>query len=168
MSRFRNDSLHHSATPGIARALQLNLDEKLHLFSLAQQPLPTPSPPEDFVTPALQTFLNSLQEIPGYILGRRWDILAWNSSACAVFNDFSQLPPSRRNFIWYLFTNRAIQEQLVDWEGFAQCMLAKFRLDCDRHLSWEGNCEFIETLQQVSPEFNEWWNRHDVLRRTQW
>jgi MmyB-like transcription regulator ligand binding domain len=31
------------------------------------------------------------------VFGRRFDILAWNTSAAALYTDFAQLPPNRRS-----------------------------------------------------------------------
>ena len=51
------------------------------------------------------------------VLGRRWDYLAWNRAACALFGDFGKLPRAARNHLWQLFMNPIRREMLPDWEG---------------------------------------------------
>lgn len=153
----------------ISSALQLAPDERAHLFLLAQQSLPpTPPPLKDIVSPAIQHILDSLGAIPAYMTGRRLDILAWNRAACAVFGDFSLMPYRQRNLVWFAFTDIAARRLFVDWEGFAQSVVAEFRADCGRYIGEEPKyAEFIEDLQNISPEFQQLWSRHDVLRRTE-
>jgi MmyB-like transcription regulator ligand binding domain len=69
----------------LARALRLTPNERRHLFLLAGQPLPPPSPAEENVSPALQQMLDDLNPSPAYILGRRYDCLAWNTAADGFF-----------------------------------------------------------------------------------
>lgn len=170
LEQGRDKKVSAQVLENIANALQLDADERLHLFALAQQqPLPIPPSLKERVSPAIQLLLDHQGAIPAYVTGRRWDILAWNQAACAVFGDFSQMPPRQRNLIWFVFTQKAVRQLFVGWEGFAQCTLAQFRLDCDRYLGVELKCaDLVEDLRQVSPEFNQWWARHDVLRRTEW
>lgn len=51
---------------------------------------------------------------------------------------------------------------LVDWEGHSQLVLAKFRSVCSRYMGDEKLAQLAEDLQRVSPEFKQWWSRHDV------
>jgi transcriptional regulator with XRE-family HTH domain len=78
---------------GIAHALKLNLDERNHLFLLADQsPLINTIQSQEIVSPLLLQALNQFGANPAYITGQRWDLLAWNQSACDVFGDFEALP----------------------------------------------------------------------------
>src|SRR5437660_718382 len=67
----------------LAQALRLTPNERRHLFLLAGQPLPAPpvSPTEESVSPALQQVLDDLNPTPAYVMGRRYDYLAWNRAA---------------------------------------------------------------------------------------
>lgn len=99
------------------------------------------------------------------ITGRRWDLLAWNRAACAVFGNFAALPPEERNMVRFVFTNRELRRRLMDWEGVAQRVLAQFRASSSSYVDdpWFG--ELILELKQISPEFARWWPRHDVQGR---
>src|SRR5260370_32520294 len=63
----------------LARVLRLTPNERRHLFLLAGQPLPpSASPAEESIGSALQHVLDDLNPSPAYVLGRRYDYLAWN------------------------------------------------------------------------------------------
>jgi transcriptional regulator with XRE-family HTH domain len=81
----------------LARALSLNADECVHLFHLAgQEPPPSQHAVDEEVSPSLQRFLDAQGTNPAYVVGKRWDRLAWNAAACAVFDDFPALSPCER------------------------------------------------------------------------
>ena len=66
----------------IADALQLTPDEQQHLFLLADQHhLVNTYPFHEQVSPALRRVLDALNPTPAYIIGRRWNYLAWHPSA---------------------------------------------------------------------------------------
>src|SRR5579872_1919297 len=70
----------------LARALRLDPAERQHLFTLAGRPLPeTRTVGPEHVGEPLKRMLASLTMQPAYVLGRRWDILAWNPAAAALF-----------------------------------------------------------------------------------
>jgi transcriptional regulator with XRE-family HTH domain len=122
---------------GIARALKLNWDERNHLFLLAEHfPSIEPIYPQEIVSPLLLQALDQFGSNPAYITGQRWDLLAWNQSACDVFGDFELLPLRERNILWFVFMNEHLRQILVDWETHARLV---FRL---------------------------WWKEHDILGRT--
>ena len=150
----------------LACALRLTPNERRHLFLLAGQPLPPPlSPAEENVGPALQQLLDDLNPGPAYILGRRYDYLAWNRAADALFAISDILAdtssPYARNMVWRLFTNPATRAR-PNWEAVARATLAEFRTASARY---PGDPRFeglIEDLKQLSPEFRRWWPHHDV------
>ncbi len=147
----------------LARVLQLDADERAHLFILAREQLPaTPFPSEQTVDPALQLILETMGVYPAYVLNPRSDFIAWNQAACQVYADFSMMSLRERNFLWFLFTDRQYRAQVVDWETEAQRALALFRASSQRYIGEAWLTEIVTDLQHVSPEFREWWPRHDV------
>jgi transcriptional regulator with XRE-family HTH domain len=147
----------------LVQVLQLNAREREHLYLLAYQHLP-PEMPEvnETVSPTLQHFLDRLETSPAYVTGQRWDIVAWNDAACAVFGDFREMTKRERNIVWRTFTSPTHRQLLVDWEMHAQFILARFRASCRRFLGDPWLTELVEDLMLTSPEFREWWLRHDV------
>jgi transcriptional regulator with XRE-family HTH domain len=152
---------------GIARALKLNWDERKHLFLLADQfPPIDPIYPQEIVSPLLLQVLDLFGSNPIYITGQRWDLLAWNQSACAVFGDFELLPLRERNILWFVFMNENLRQILVDWETHARLVLAQFRINHSRSVGDPWFAELINALEVASPEFRLWWKEHDILGRT--
>ena len=147
----------------LSQALQLDADERAHLFILAREQLPaTPFPATETVDPALQLILDSMGVYPAYLVCPRWDIMAWNWAACQVYADFSTMSPQERILPWFLFTDRRPRIQLVDWEAEAQRTLALFRASTQRYIGEAWLTELVTELKQVSQEFREWWPRQDV------
>lgn len=149
----------------LADALLLDPAERRHLFTLSDRPsteIPIDGP-ED-VPAALRRMLASLTGQPAYVLGRRWDVLAWNSAAVALFGDYGLLEGDARNTVHRVFTDPAHRQLLVDWEIVAANSLAMFRADSARYAGDPDFERLIATLTQMSPEFRAWWPRQDVLR----
>ena len=148
----------------LARVLRLDPAERMQLFQLAlRRPvLDSPSKPET-VSPLIRRLLDQTDPIPAFVLGRRWDVLAWNRAALAFFFDFEQVPANERNLLWLVFTNSALRSLIVDWRTRAQDTLARFRADYGRHAGDAHFVQLVERLKSVSPEFTEWWPRHDIL-----
>jgi transcriptional regulator with XRE-family HTH domain len=147
----------------LARVLQLNEDERVHLFLLAREQLPaTPILATETVNPALQLILDSMGVYPAYVICPRWDIMAWNQAAARVYADFSTMSERERNLLWFLFTNQRQRTQIVDWEAEAQHSLALFRASTQRAIGEAWLTELITDLSQASPEFREWWSRYDI------
>jgi transcriptional regulator with XRE-family HTH domain len=149
----------------LADALRLNAAERRHLYILNDRPPPEARPrgPER-VEPPLLRMLDSLTNQPAYVLGRRWDVLAWNRAAEFLFGDYGKLGGDERNIIHMVFANKAHRKLLIDWDELAPTSLAMFRADSARYAGDPDFERLIDTLKRVSPEFRELWSRQDVLR----
>ncbi|MGO8950646.1 MAG: helix-turn-helix transcriptional regulator [Ktedonobacterales bacterium] len=146
----------------LAHALRLTPNERRHLFLLTGQPLPPRgSPSEEQVSPALQRVLDDLHPSPAYVMGRRYDYLAWNQAADDLFDLSEASSAYERNLIWRLFTSRTMRER-PQWEQLARATLAEFRVASARYPGDGWFEELIEDLKKISPEFCQWWPQHDV------
>jgi transcriptional regulator with XRE-family HTH domain len=152
----------------IADALQLTPDERQHLFLLAdQQHLVDTYASHEQVSPALHRVLDALNPIPAYVMGRRWNYLAWNTTAEHVFLLSKPVPPYEYNAVWRIFADPMSHHiHNPKWEQVAQKVLAEFRADSARYADEEWFKRLIADLQRVSPEFRAWWPRHDVRGRS--
>jgi transcriptional regulator with XRE-family HTH domain len=150
----------------LGEALKLDAAEKRHLFTLAGRapPSPRPTSPERVESPLLHT-LSSLALQPAYVMGRRWDVLAWNRAAAAVFGDYGALEGDARNIMHLVFVNRAHRELLVDWEELARLSLGRFRAESARYVGDPDFERLIALLTDTSPEFRAWWPERDVHRQ---
>jgi len=149
----------------IANALQLTTAERQHLFLLADQAqVVPPPPPDEYISPTLQRVMNALDPNPAYIMGSRWDYLAWNNAAGCVFSPTKIFPPHTRNIIWRIFTDP--MKRLHNWEELAQSVLAEFRAETAHFADEAWFKQLVADLQDASPEFRAWWPHHDVgIRR---
>jgi transcriptional regulator with XRE-family HTH domain len=113
----------------LVRVLHLNNDQRDHLFELAGRQAARPRrQAAQKVQPQLRRLLDDLTATPSVVIGRRMDILAWNSLAAALFTDFHRVPEKRRNYVRLLFTEPAFRDLYVDWSTVARSCVAQLRL----------------------------------------
>lgn len=123
----------------LADALRLDEAERRHLFTLNNRQAPQAvSSALECVDEPLQRMLANLTHQPAYVLGRRWDVLAWNRAAEVLFGGYDTLDRDERNTMHRLFADPAHRKLLVDWEAVARVSLAMFRADCARYLKRSG------------------------------
>jgi transcriptional regulator with XRE-family HTH domain len=147
----------------LARALRLDQAERSHLILLGRgEEAPPCKSPAERVSPTLRRLIENLGPNPAYVLGRRWDYLAWNDAAVALLGDFAALPRAARNHAWQTFTDPARREMFTDWERSSRVLVAKFRSDSARHIGDPGFESLIRALRKSSPEFSRAWDRHEV------
>ena len=145
----------------LGRALRLDGVEFAHLRMLAaaggRQPFRREAVPD-----TLRHLVESLPE-PAYLTGQRWDILAWNNAATALFGDFGQIKPEHRNILEWMFSNPAAQSLFgATWRREAKRMVSLFRAT---HDLWPGDAAFVALvarLRAASPDFSSWWAAHGV------
>jgi transcriptional regulator with XRE-family HTH domain len=149
----------------LADTLRLDAAERRHLFVLNDRP-----PPEAAVTDPgevsqpLRRMLASMKRQPAYVVGKRWDVLAWNRAAALLFGDYGKLQGDERNIMHLVFANHDHRRLLVDWETVARMSLAMFRADNARYAGDPDFERLVRALKDTSPEFADWWQRHEVLR----
>jgi transcriptional regulator with XRE-family HTH domain len=149
----------------ISRALKMTAAERTHLILLGRGEEPPPlRQPAERASATLRKLVENLGTSPAYILGRRWDYLAWNDAATALFGDLGAVPRGSRNHAWLTFMDPARREMFTDWERSARLLVAKFRADSARHLGDPEFEELIHALRQSSPEFCKEWKRHEVAQ----
>jgi transcriptional regulator with XRE-family HTH domain len=151
----------------VARALRLDDQERLHLFTLAQnRPPPHGAQGNGQVRDAHRRMLESFDG-PAYIATDCLDVAAWNSTLTALFGDLAEFEQEDRNLLWLLFTDVRYQAAIPDWKEAAQGMTARFRGEFARRQREPRFLELIERLVAASPEFLACWNQHDVMRRNE-
>jgi transcriptional regulator with XRE-family HTH domain len=149
----------------LARALQLSPVERTHLLLLGRgEEAPASTPPAECVSPTIRRMIESLDPSPAFVIGRRWDYLAWNRAACALLCDFDAVPTPERNHLWMMFVDPRRRELMTDWEASARTCVAKFRADHARHLDDPAFDELVQALRGASREFCRFWKRHEVAR----
>jgi hypothetical protein len=132
-------------------------------FFLAGESLPPNlSPHAENVGSAFQRILDDLNPNPAYVLGRRWDFVAWNDAADAIFVISEVSPPHDFNLIWRFFTDSVWKMRTPNWEQKARRIIAEFHTATARYVEDSSFAELIEDLKRVSPEFDRLWLQHET------
>jgi len=147
----------------LAGALRLSSAERAYLFQLAGITVAADDQAQaETVTPVVSAMVGRLDPFPAYLKGRRWDVLAANRTARALFTDWPARPPGDRNLVWWMFTDPEARKVYVHWEKEASDMLGRFRAAAGRRPDDPDFTDLIERLHQASPEVRSWWPRYEV------
>ncbi len=148
----------------LATALRMTSAERGHLIMLGRgEQVPPPLGRKEKVSPTVRRLIENLGANPAYVLGRRWDYLAWNSAYAVVFGDLDAVPPGARNALWLMFTDPSRRELMRDWDVSARRLIARFRADHARHVGDPCFEDLVDALLEASADFRRWWPRHEVL-----
>lgn len=146
----------------LGRALMLNSAENRHLFALAGKA--APSELDGLIETPPASLLRLLEEsfqVPAFLIGIRWDLLAVNSRAKAVFPFLAEIANRRANILEYFFCDFD-RSKIPQWESLAKRTVAEFRSSLSDSLDHPWVLEMIETLRRRSPDFDRLWREHDV------
>jgi transcriptional regulator with XRE-family HTH domain len=147
----------------LARALHLDAAEREHLLRLAgHTPEPLGPLPRDGPPAWAPGYLAALDPTPAYLLGPRWEFLAWNAAQEALYPPISRLPVGQRNLVWVVFAEAGARALIVDWEQEARRVLAQFRADVTPWRDDPAVQSLVADLHRRSDVFAAWWPRHDV------
>lgn len=135
---------------------------------------PRAADPGRRVAPAhsLQPLLDLLDRVPALILGRRMDVVAWNSTADAVF-DFGSWPSPAStptptptpNGAREVFQRSDARNRYPDWLHLAEEIVANLHRDAGRHPADRRLSALIGELSVASDDFRRLWARHDVRHK---
>jgi transcriptional regulator with XRE-family HTH domain len=108
----------------LARALRLSDDDRDTLFRLAGSAPPQAGCVPMLVRPSVLRLLDRMSDLPALVLSAKSDVLAWNPLATALFGDFSEVPPARRNLIRQRFLGTGIGRIALspDSDSAADCV----------------------------------------------
>ncbi|MGE5628394.1 MAG: helix-turn-helix transcriptional regulator [Solirubrobacterales bacterium] len=147
----------------LSRVLMLNKQERIHLYLLANQPLPADIPGYGgTLSPILQHVLDNLICCPSLIIDQQWNAIAWNKAACLVFGDFGKMNIRERNIVWAMFTDNKYKQLYTDWDFYAKDLLGSFRSMWGKYIEDPWLAQFIDELKIQSKEFNSWWPLHEI------
>jgi hypothetical protein len=163
LEQTREIKVSRAAMERLAKALRLDEVETQHLHELTCSESDL-SPINVEIDPDLEHLINELAPNPAYIKNRRWDVIAANAAARAVFHDFGAIRlGGTPNILRFIFLDPATRELFVDWSGIAVRAVAQFR-----HAADIGELEtkmLIADLARDSTDFASLWARHDVAQR---
>jgi hypothetical protein len=165
LEQARNIQVSSQVLDSIARALQLDSNERKHLFTLALQQLPADvTPVKNIISQTLQSFLDLQGTAPAYVTDQRLNIVAWNRAASIIYGNYEGMSTRERNTVWRTFISPYVRQLLQEnWEIHARHRLAHFRASYGKFAGDPWWMELIEELNRASAEFRAWWPQHDVL-----
>jgi transcriptional regulator with XRE-family HTH domain len=147
----------------LARVLRLDETERGYLFELAAPPTRNRTrarrtPPER--VPARLHHLLAAVDVPAFVEGRTFDVLAANELATALS---PRLRPGQ-NRLRSLLLDPEEQAFQKDWATSAAGIIAAFREQAGAHTDDPRFVALVGELSLASGRFRELWARHDVRR----
>lgn len=153
------------ALDAIASALDLDDQERRHLFALARaarRPTPARTRRGPERVPDSTRRLMHVMATPALVLGRHLDVLAWNPLAEALLGDPATVPPAERNLLLLLFRDPGTRLRCPDWEGQALEYIGMLRAAVTDDPGHPRATKLVGELSIHSDDFRRLWARHDV------
>ncbi len=151
----------------IARALQLDDDEREHLFNLVQitrrRAPRKKSSNRTTVRPGVQRVLDSIGG-PAFVQNARLDRLAANSIGRALYSLPEDGSRDHFNYAKYLFLDSRAKRFHRDYKDAAHNVVALLHAATAQDPYDKELIEIIGTLSTQSEEFRALWAAHDVFR----
>ena len=153
----------------LACALQLGVDERAHLYSLAH-PMPKGQVRQsalEVARPDVKQLLHAMGEVPAVLLGRFNDVLAWNRAGHLLLaghldGDAPSRMDDRPNQLRLLFLDDRTRALYVDWEDEAALAVSSMRYVAAQFAHDQRLAALVGELTMNSPEFARLWAGHDV------
>jgi transcriptional regulator with XRE-family HTH domain len=152
---------------GLARALQLNPEERDHLYRLAgADPTPDRTATSDFVRPALINLLDQLDDSAALVCSDLLVVLAQNRLSMLLLGDHVRGGGIEDSVIWRWFTEPGYRRMFApeDREYQAGLHVADLRATSSRRRDDPDAQALINGLWRRSDEFRRLWMRHEVGR----
>lgn len=106
--------------------------------------------------------LDALDPAPSYLLGPRWEYLAWNRAQGLLYPKAESLAVEDRNLLFIVLCEPSARELVVDREDEARAMVTEFRASTALLRGDPDLEDLIARLRRESPEFERWWSGLDV------
>lgn len=150
----------------VARALRLGPDEHRHLRILAGLLVSRADTTGADVALRLRRLVAAAAPNPAVVYDRHFDFLAWNAAYVRIRHDPAALPATRRNLLWWMFTDPGNRARMVRWEPAARSVLCQFRVAAGQRTDDPRFVELVAALTEASPEFRRWWPDYAVREFT--
>ncbi|MCZ2804444.1 helix-turn-helix transcriptional regulator [Modestobacter sp. VKM Ac-2983] len=152
----------------LARALELDADERAHLRTLARTTTRRRARPRpDVIRPGMLRLIESMPDTPAVVLGRRSEVLGWNALGHRLVAghlpfDSPHRPAERPNMTRLLFLDAHTRELYSRWDDEAQRAVSSLRVLAGRSPDDEELTRLVGELTVQSAEFARLWARHPV------
>src|SRR3954462_8741277 len=163
LERGHLDGASDSVLNAIARALQLDNGERLHLFDLARPAEAARiAASRGPIRPSVQRTLDAFTGGLALVRNRSWDYLAANALGRAVYAEIFDGQTGPPNHVRYVFLDDRARTFFDDWPAVAHDTARILRSETGRDPRDPGPADLIEELSQTSAEFRAIWAQHDV------
>ncbi|MET9013628.1 helix-turn-helix transcriptional regulator [Streptomyces olivaceoviridis] len=152
----------------LARALRLNVDERDHLFHLAERPVPPSAHgPSAHVQPALLGLLDRLSNTPARVITDLHETLVENDLARNLLGKSPAHRGPVASFVYRWFTAPQTRERypVEDHPHHSRVFVADLQAAAARRGRDAEVTRMIAVLRRRSPEFAALWDTHDVAVR---
>jgi transcriptional regulator with XRE-family HTH domain len=147
----------------LARVLQLDTEERLHLFRLAgADPNARASLGATAVSEPTRALLQRWSSTPAFVYNDAQDILAANDLGRALHGGFSV----RDNFARMIFLDPEGARFFVDWEQIALATAASLRQAWGKRYSRAAVQSLVDELRRAGDTFEPLWNTHHVVDKS--
>jgi len=155
-----------SVLSALARALQLDNAERVHLFDLAKATSPA-GPAIDRATrptvrPSVARLLHNMSATPAYLRNARFDIVMANGPCFALYAGVLTPDALPFNLARFVFLDSRAKDFFVDWERIADDTTSALRVEAGKSPGDQGLNRLVGELATGSPAFATRWARHDV------
>lgn len=148
----------------IARALQLDEAEHDHLLDLAraanESPVARRRPVAQKVRPSIQRTLDAIVGLPAFVRNDRFDHLASNALADALYVHMHEQP--QPNAARFIFLDPRSRDFFVDWETAARDTVSFLRRAAGANPHDRALSDLIGELLTRSDVFGGLWQSHNV------
>jgi transcriptional regulator with XRE-family HTH domain len=162
LEQGRADGVSFEVLNSLATVLKLTNDERNYLLRLNGH---IGLQHVDEALPHSAQLILDHMNFPAYIMSYCWDVLCWNHYTRLVFGDFDTILGAQRNMIWYMFTSPEAKNQTLDWETYAQRMVAQLHADYAAYIDDLVLNHLIAQWSRASSAFDIFWKQHPVLER---
>jgi transcriptional regulator with XRE-family HTH domain len=147
----------------LARALQLSLSEREHLFDLGGHAAPPRLLGGDQVSPTMMRVVERLADTPALVMSRLNETLLQTLPAVALLGDYTRFSGMSRYLVYRWFTDPAQRELYppADHDLRGRVFTVDLRAAYTADPSGRAG-EIVAALLDVSPEFAEVWRRHEI------
>ena len=152
----------------IARALRLTLDERDHIYLLADQIPPERHQSFGYADPGLMCVLDALAPtVPALISDDLSNVVAQNPLNVALLGPIANQDGRAGNFVWCWFTDPQLRSRYLpdQFDSLSREYVADLRATLGQRHGDVAVQSLVDELSAVSPEFMRTWARYEIAVR---